>query len=160
MSEEKRFYTVQEATDILGISEEELIRLIDEKKILVLKVGRSLRISEESIDDYLGSSAGNNHKDDDASLEKDLREVFSGELPEESEDRITADDTELELRNLELECEKLIEKKMELEEDINYLEIEYEEFRTKIKKLVVEELKTFLKKVDSIEKINLEEGTF
>jgi len=32
MSEEKKFYTIKEATDMLGISEKELIRFIEEKK--------------------------------------------------------------------------------------------------------------------------------
>ncbi len=57
------------------------------------------------------------------------------------------------------EYDELLKKKQELEEDINYLQIEYEEFRDKMKKLVVEELKSFLKKIDN-GKIDLEEKSF
>jgi len=41
----------------------------------------------------------------------------------------------------------------------NYLQIEYEEFREKMKKLVVEELKSFLKKIDN-GRVDLEEKSF
>ena len=58
MGEEKKFYTVQEATEILGISEKELMKFIDDKKIPVLKVGRALRISQESIKGFFKESDG------------------------------------------------------------------------------------------------------
>ena len=160
MSEEKKFYTVQEATGMLGISEKELMRFIDNKEIPVLKVGRALRISEESIDNFLGNSRDSGSGADNGSLEAGLDEVFSEDiLGEDEEDLVPAGENGLKLKKLQDECEKLIQKKQELEEDINYLQIEYEEFRTKIKKLVVEELKTFLKKVDN-GKIDLEERSF
>jgi len=160
MGEEKKFYTVQEATGILGISEKELMRFIDDKKIPVLKVGRALRISEESIDSFLGSpDEGGIETDDDESLEKDLDEVFAEDILEGDSEYRDESDVGHKVKRLQEECEKLIEKKQELEEDINYLQIEYEEFRTKIKKLVVEELKTFLKKVDN-GKMDLEERSF
>jgi excisionase family DNA binding protein len=160
MGEEKKFYTVQEATGMLGISEKELMKFIDDKKIPVLKVGRALRISEESIDNFLGNSKTDESGTGNGSLEADLDEVFSEDiLGEDDDDLIEAGETGLKLKKLQDECEKLIQKKQELEEDINYLQIEYEEFRTKIKKLVVEELKTFLKKVDN-GKIDLEERSF
>jgi hypothetical protein len=60
---------------------------------------------------------------------------------------------------LKEEYDELLKKKQELEEDINYLQIEYEEFRNKMKKLVVEELKSFLKKIDN-GKVDLEEKSF
>jgi excisionase family DNA binding protein len=160
MGEEKKFYTVQEATSMLGISEKELMRFIDEKKIPVLKVGRALRISQESIDNFLGNSKANDSEADNGSLEADLEEVFSEDIiGEDEDDLIESGEAGLKIKRLQDECEKLIQKKQELEEDINYLQIEYEEFRTKIKKLVVEELKTFLKKVDN-GKIDLEERSF
>jgi len=161
MGEEKKFYTIQEATDILGISEKELMRFIDNKRIPVLKVGRALRISEVSIDDFLKEQGYEERKAGNGSLEDDLKEVFADDLLDEDEedDLIETDEADQKVKRLQGECEKLIEKKQELEEDINYLQIEYEEFRTKIKKLVVEELKTFLKKVDN-GKIDLEERSF
>ena len=160
MGEDKKFYTVQEATDILGISEKELMKHIDDKKIPVLKVGRALRISEESIEYFLGNPKQAESSSGNGSLEADLEEVFSEDiLGEDEDDMAQAGETGQKLKKLQDECEKLIQKKQELEEDINYLQIEYEEFRTKIKKLVVEELKTFLKKVDN-GKIDLEERSF
>lgn len=164
MGEEKKFYTIQEATDILGMSEEELKKFIDSKKIPVLKVGRALRISEKSIKSFIGGTGSNDDETDAISLENDLKEVFSDDVfSEDSEDEedLAGDihEAELRVKKLEDECERLIGKKQELEEDINYLQVEYEEFRTKIKKLVVEELKTFLKKVDN-GKIDLEERSF
>jgi len=161
MGEEKKFYTIQEATDILGISEKELMRFIDNKKIPVLKVGRALRISGESIDGFLKDPAHEAVETDNGSLKDELKEVFADDLldDDEEDDILDIEEADRRLRRLQDDCEKLIEKKQELEEDINYLQIEYEEFRTKIKKLVVEELKTFLKKVDN-GKIDLEERSF
>ena len=161
MGEEKKFYTIQEATDILGISEKELMRFIDDKRMPVLKVGRALRISEESIDGFLKEKGHEAREAGNGSLEDDLKEVFADDfLDDDGGDNLfETDETDKKVKRLQGECEKLIEKKQELEEDINYLQIEYEEFRTKIKKLVVEELKTFLKKVDN-GKIDLEERSF
>jgi excisionase family DNA binding protein len=160
MAEEKKFYTVQEATGILGISEKELMRFIDDNKIPVLKVGRALRISEESIANFLKESGSSENEEDKESLQKDLKEVFAEDVLGEDDNDFQDDrDSDSRTKRLQEECEKLIEKKQELEEDINYLQIEYEEFRSKIKKLVVEELKTFLKKVDN-GKIDLEERSF
>ncbi len=160
MGEEKKFYTVQEATGMLGISEKELMKYIDDKKIPVLKVGRALRISEESIDNFLDGSRNVEGGTDNGSLEAGLEEIFSEDiLGEDDDDLVETGESGHRLKRLQDECEKLIQKKQELEEDINYLQIEYEEFRTKIKKLVVEELKTFLKKVDN-GKIDLEERSF
>ncbi len=160
MVEEKKFYTLQEASGMLGISEDELIKHIDNKEIPVLKVGRALRISGESIDRFLDGSGEYEDEVDDDSLEAGLEEVFSEDIMgQDEEDIVKTGEAGLRLKKLQDECEKLINKKQELEEDINYLQIEYEEFRTKIKKLVVEELKTFLKKVDN-GKIDLEERSF
>ncbi len=160
MVEEKKFYTLQEASGILGISENELIKHIDNKEIPVLKVGRALRISGESIDSFLDGTGEYDDEADDDSLEAGLEEVFSEDIMgQDEEDMVKTGEAGLRLKKLQDECEKLINKKQELEEDINYLQIEYEEFRTKIKKLVVEELKTFLKKVDN-GKIDLEERSF
>jgi excisionase family DNA binding protein len=160
MVEEKKFYTIQEASGMLGISEAELMKHIDNKEIPVLKVGRALRISGESIDSFLDGTGEYDDEVDNGSLEAGLEEVFSKDIMGlDEEDIVKTGEAGLRLKKLQDECEKLINKKQELEEDINYLQIEYEEFRTKIKKLVVEELKTFLKKVDN-GKIDLEERSF
>lgn len=168
MSEEKKFYTIQEATDMLGISEKELIKFIEEKKVPVLKVGRALRISEENIDNFLDNSEDNKSNENNGFLEDGLKEVFSEDISEDIKGEAADNEyqtfeniqePDLKKKQLQEECELLIEKKQELEEDINYLQIEYDEFRNKMKRLVVEELKTFLKKIDN-GKIDLEERSF
>jgi len=168
MSEENKFYTIKEATDMLGISEKELIRYIEEKKVPVLKVGRALRLSEENIDNFLNHSKDCENDGNNGFLEDDLKEIFpegfSEDIKEEAADKEyqtfeNIQEPDLKIKQLREECGLLIEKKQELEEDINYLQVEYDEFRNKMKKLVVEELKSFLKKIDS-RKIELEEKSF
>lgn len=167
MSEEKKFYTIKETTEILGISEQEILNFIESKKIPVLKVGRALRISGENIDRFLEISDGNGPVNDSGNdrvvLDEELKDVFSPDtvIEDNEEDDGITDIKELgyEIKELKEEYDELLKKKQELEEDINYLQIEYEEFRNKMKKLVVEELKSFLKKIDN-GKVDLEEESF
>ncbi len=164
MDEEKKFYTIEETTEILGISEEEILQFIETKKIPVLKVGRALRISGENIHKFLKGTGEISLVEETEVIDEDLKEVFSPDLIEDEEDKEdeeTSDLSELSYKISEIkdEYDELLKKKQELEEDINYLQIEYEEFRDKMKKLVVEELKSFLKKIDN-GKIDLEEKSF
>lgn len=161
MDEEKKFYTIEESTEILGISEKEILMFIESKKIPVLKVGRALRISGENIDKFLEGSAEKVPDEETEVLDQELKEVFSTDPIEDEEDEETSDISTLNYKigELEEEYDELLKKKQELEEDINYLQIEYEEFRDKMKKLVVEELKSFLKKIDN-GKVDLEEKSF
>jgi excisionase family DNA binding protein len=161
MKEEKKFYTIKETTEILGISEEEILRVIEFKKIPVLKVGRALRISGENIHKFLEVSGETTQVKETEVLDQELKEVFPPDAMEDEENEITSDISELNYKISELKdkYDELLKKKQELEEDINYLQIEYEEFREKMKKLVVEELKSFLKKIDN-GKIDLEEKSF
>jgi len=161
MDEEKKFYTIEETTEILGISEKEILRFIESKKIPVLKVGRALRISGENIDKFLEGSAETVPCKETEVLDRELKEVFSTDSIKDEKDEETGDISALNYKigELEEEYDELLKKKQELEEDINYLQIEYEEFRNKMKKLVVEELKSFLKKIDN-GKVDLEEKSF
>ena len=158
MDEEKKFYTIEETTEILGISEKKILQFIETKKIPVLKVGRALRISGEYIHKFLEDSGETVPVMETEVLDQELKEVFS---PDTIEDEETTNISELNYKISELkdEYDELLKKKQELEEDINYLQIEYEEFRDKMKKLVVEELKSFLKKIDN-GKVDLEEKSF
>ena len=56
---------------------------------------------------------------------------------------------------LEKAYKELLRKKQELEEDINYLQYEYDEFKSRIRRLIADELNMFLRK---IEKENLRES--
>ena len=161
MEKEKKFYTIKETTEILGISENEILQIIKSKKIPVLKVGRALRISGENIHQFLEGSGEAVPVQETEVLDQELKEVFSPGLMEDEDDEETSNISELTYKIGELkdEYDELLKKKQELEEDINYLQIEYEEFREKMKKLVVEELKSFLKKIDN-GKVDLEEKSF
>jgi len=161
MEKEKKFYTIKETTEILGISENEILRIIKTKKVPVLKVGRALRISGENIHRLLEVSGEAVPVKETEVLDQGLKEVFPPDLMEDEDDEETSDISELNFKISELkdEYDELLKKKQELEEDINYLQIEYEEFREKMKKLVVEELKSFLKKIDN-GKVDLEEKSF
>src|SRR4030043_320228 len=85
MEKNNRFYTIKEATDMLGISEQEVMNMISQKKLPAIRMEKSIRIREE-----------------------------------------------------------------DLEEDINYLQYQYDEFKNKIKNLVSDEFKMFLKKIDEV----------
>ena len=161
MEKEKKFYTIKETTEILGISENEILRIIKTKKVPVLKVGRALRISGENIHRLLEVSGEAVPVQETEVLDQGLKGVFPPDLMEDEDDEETSDISELNFKISELkdEYDELFKKKQELEEDINYLQIEYEEFREKMKKLVVEELKSFLKKIDN-GKVDLEEKSF
>ncbi len=161
MEKEKKFYTIKETTEILGISENEILRIIKTKKVPVLKVGRALRISGENIHRLLEVSGEAVPVQETEVLDQGLKGVSPPDLMEDEDDEETSDISELNFKISELkdEYDELLKKKQELEEDINYLQIEYEEFREKMKKLVVEELKSFLKKIDN-GKVDLEEKSF
>jgi len=161
MDEEKKFYTIKETTEILGISEKELLQSIESKKIPILKVGKALRISGEYIHKFLEDSGETVQVMETEVLDQELKEVFSPDSIEDEGDEEASAISELNYKISELkdEYDELLKKKQELEEDINYLQTEYDEFRDKMKKLVVEELKSFLKKIDN-GKVDLEEKSF
>lgn len=53
-----KLYTIKEASDITGISEGELIRLVLLKKVKALRIGKSIRISEDKLESFLDSLTG------------------------------------------------------------------------------------------------------
>ena len=50
-----RFYTIEEATDMLGISEQEVINMITLKKLPAIKVEKAIKIREEDLEKFLDS---------------------------------------------------------------------------------------------------------
>lgn len=153
MDDAKKFYTIEEATGILGISETEIRNIIDKRKIPILKVGRAIRISGENMEKLLDLGQTEAPARDDDYMQEDI----AGERQELkyterlSEWQIIDRENEIRenINKLQVAYDELLERKQELEEDINYLQSEFEDFRTRIKKLVVEELKSFLKKIDN-----------
>lgn len=56
-STEKRTYTVSEIQDILGISQPTAYALIQEKLFHSIRVGRHIRISKKSFDEWLDNNS-------------------------------------------------------------------------------------------------------
>jgi len=153
MEKNNRFYTIKEATDMLGISEQEVMNMISQKKLPAVRMEKSIRIREEDLEKML-SSLGRKPAEDKTVAINDwaipLEEMEgNGEIKEEP-----ADNGKKELEN---SCRELLKKKQELEEDINYLQYQYDEFKNKIKNLVSDEFKMFLKKIDEINPVESNE---
>jgi len=151
MNRSNRFYTIEEATNMLGISEQEVINMITLKKIPAIKVEKAIKIREEDLEKFLDSLG---RKDTTYETGTDNTTEIPVEEETEKKDRV-----EECFRHRRMELEKsykeLLRKKQELEEDINYLQYKYDEFKNRIKQLISEELKLFLKKIDEE---NLNEG--
>ncbi len=58
MGEEKRLFTIKEVSELIGISESEVIRMIMLKKLAVIRVGKAIRIKEEDFEKFLNEFAG------------------------------------------------------------------------------------------------------
>lgn len=151
MNRSNRFYTIEEATNMLGISEQEVINMITLKKIPAIKVEKAIKIREEDLEKFLDSLG---RKDTTYETGTDNTTEIPVEEETEKKDRV---EECFKHRRMELEksYKELLRKKQELEEDINYLQYKYDEFKNRIKQLISEELKLFLKKIDEE---NLNEG--
>jgi len=148
-----KLYTIEEVTEMLGVSEQEIMNMITLKKLPAVESGDSVKVREEDVEtflDNLGKPDGMD-VDDEADKEDDSREI-AGQAVVEAEkngkeyggingfedDRIKVEDS----------YRDLLKKKQELEEDINYLQHRYDEFKSRIKKMVSEEYKSFLKEIN------------
>ena len=58
MEEEKRLYTIKEVSELVGISESEIIRVVMLKKLPAIRVGKAIRIKEEDLENFLNSFVG------------------------------------------------------------------------------------------------------
>jgi len=140
MNRNDKFYTIEEATEMLGISEQEVISMITLKKLPAIKVEKAIKIKDEDLEKFL-NSLGRKDTADENEIGKTM-EVLA-------EDK---NEVKIKIENKKMQLEKsykdLLRKKQELEEDINYLQYKYDEFRNRIKKITTEELKIFLKKIN------------
>ena len=173
MTKENEFYSIKEASEILGIDEKEILKLIYYKEIPVLTVGKGIRISKAIINNYPSIASKINNFGDKGSIEEDLEKVFAEDIPGIDKDlRVEAGEAILKLeklkdeykklalkkqemekdisklKKLQEECENLALKKQEMEKDISQIKTEYKEFRATAKNLVVGELEIFLKKTE------------
>jgi len=143
MEKNDRFYTIKEATDMLGISEQEVMNMITQKKLPAIRMEKSIRIREEDLETILNSLGRKPAEETTAGNDWliPIEEIEgNNEIKEEPEYK--------EKVELERSYKELLKKKQELEEDINYLQYQYDEFKNKIKNLVSDEFKMFLKKID------------
>ncbi len=145
MDKSDKYYTIEEATEMLGISEQEVINMITLKKLPAIKVDKAIKIREEDMENILDSwgrrdTAGETYTEENTGVEIVKEEVGDKDsIKEELEDKKV---------QLEKFYKDLLKKKQELEEDINYLQYKYDEFKNRIRNLISDELKSFLKKID------------
>jgi len=154
MSRSDKFYTIEEATDMLGVSEQEIMNMISTKKLPAVKIEKSIKIREEDMEKFLDSlgrkdKASSDDVQDETRIiteAKDAKDVFNGGKIKNGY-RIR-EGLEKDKVCLEKTYKELLRKKQELEEDINYLQYKYDEFKSRIRKIISEEFKLFLKKID------------
>jgi excisionase family DNA binding protein len=134
MDESNKFYSLQQASEILGISEKEILNMISLKRIPAVEEGEAVKIKVEDLEGFLNvlEKKGNGEEDTDNNKEKREVEVLLGGKK----------------ALLEKAYHELLKKKQELEEDINYLQYEYDEFKRRIKRSITEELNMFLRKIE------------
>ena len=53
MAEEKKLFTIKEVSELIGISESEVIRMIMLKRLPVVRIGKAIRIREDNLDEFL-----------------------------------------------------------------------------------------------------------
>ncbi len=58
MGEEKKLYTIKEVSDLVGISESEIIRVVMIKKLPAIRLGKAIRIKEDDLEVFLNGFVG------------------------------------------------------------------------------------------------------
>jgi excisionase family DNA binding protein len=151
MDESNKFYNLQQASEILGVSEKEILNMISLKRIPAIEEGEAVKIKVEDLEGFLTSLERKGNVEEDETAESG-RNNGEDNYKEKREVEILLGGKKA---LLEKAYRELLRKKQELEEDINYLQYEYDEFKSRIKRLIMEELNMFLRK---IEKENLKES--
>ena len=62
MENEKKLYTIKEVSELVGISESEVIRMVMLKKLPAVRVGNAIRIKEEDLEMFLNDFIGGEEK--------------------------------------------------------------------------------------------------
>ena len=71
----KKLFTIREISNLAGISEQEIIRLVMLKELKAVKIGRSIRISEKEFEIFSKKLCGTSKSDDTPVIAKgQLRE--------------------------------------------------------------------------------------
>ncbi|MFA5015112.1 MAG: helix-turn-helix domain-containing protein [Actinomycetota bacterium] len=58
MNEEKKLYTIKEVSEMVGISEAEVIRVVMIKKLPAIRMGKAIRIKENDLEEFLKEFIG------------------------------------------------------------------------------------------------------
>ena len=58
MEEDKKLYTIREVSELVGISETEIIRVVMLKKLRAIRVGKAIKIKEEDLENFLNGFVG------------------------------------------------------------------------------------------------------
>jgi hypothetical protein len=133
-------------------------------RLPAVEVEKTIKIREEDIEKFLDNLgmtdyvSCNNAGGGPEIIEEAVGKIREGNVKYkyEVENKYEAGDIPEEVRvKLEKSYKELLRKKQELEEDINYLQYKYDEFKDRIKRIISEEFKLFLKKIDEE---NLQEG--
>ena len=53
MNSEQKFYTIKEVSEIVGISEAEIINLIIKRKLKAVRIDKAIRIKETDLNNFL-----------------------------------------------------------------------------------------------------------
>ena len=151
MNRNDKFYTIEQAAEILGVSEQEVLNMVTLKKLPAIKVDKAIKIEKEGLEELLSSL-----EDGDTSERAKTADTAEAGSQSKHKEKMEAEGIIMGRKALlEKSYRELLKKKQEMEEDINYLQYEYDEFKSRIKKLIKEELNMFLRKID---KENLREN--
>ena len=155
MCRTNKFYTIEEATDILGVSEHEIMNMITLGELPAVKIEKTIRIREEDIEKFLDNLGGMDYVAPNSTeysttgiIREPAGKISGGEIKDRYEVYESENVSEESMVQLERSYKELLRKKQELEEDINYLQYKYDEFRDRIKRIISDEFKLFLKKID------------
>ena len=58
MNEEKKLYTIKEVSELVGISETEIIRMVMLRKLPAIRIGKAIRVKEEDLEGFIDSFIG------------------------------------------------------------------------------------------------------
>ncbi|HHT78336.1 MAG TPA: helix-turn-helix domain-containing protein [Actinobacteria bacterium] len=75
MSNEEKLYTIKDLSDLVGISETEIINLIMQKKLKAIRIDKAVRVKESDLENFLDFFVGSSN----------LSERNSVVFPKESE---------------------------------------------------------------------------
>ncbi|MBM3706382.1 MAG: helix-turn-helix domain-containing protein, partial [Actinobacteria bacterium] len=67
----EKLYTIKEVSDLSGISEQNIIRMVMLKKIKAVRIGKSIRIKQNDFEDFISMMLGSPGAGSDRSSEMD-----------------------------------------------------------------------------------------